>query len=750
MFKLSSSFSGKTATNSNDEVKNDSGVIDDSNGIDLSSDDIEQSASSFSKSRLINPEWSDQHTDSKSSDDPVDELNPESVRWFYKNFSDKQWTEFNGYDSLRIEEKYRKLTDIELKIFSNCVRNLKPNNDRSANSSPVPFDSPKKSVKLESTYRSIQGPELSPCSDVEERVVVRGGLYEVDVLQRTCASIFWPGEESVITRGTWFYETNWQPLDLETCETLDRAHMTLFRGKRNSEYVVDTKSPKNALHTEMFVDYNVDWYAPHEVYLYSKATPTKIVRSFTQKLGGYFQKSTGSKLLRGYKEIATDIDRPRDITHLVFVVHGIGQKMDIGGRILHNTSLIRQTVASLQEKFFPMSTERAEFFPVEWRMSLTLDGGLVEAITPMNVVPLRNFLNSSAMDIMYYTSPIYSAEIQQGVINELNRLYSLFIERNPNTNTKVSVVAHSLGCVIVYDIITGWLPQGSHIDQNTAARRDTDVISGKSRLKFNVDNFFCLGSPLSVFLALRFPRGQHGYHLFPPSLCNRLYNIFHLSDPVAYRLEPLVVREYCKIAPLQIRAHNALQRTPYSEMPLELIVQQDKEKDTSAGSTPAPTPKDESSVSPTDTPIRERGWSIWSLVRGHKNQEGTSSPQQMDSPTQGLEHRLDYVLRSSSVGISYWSAMTSHTGYWSNPDVAYFILTQIFPDLEENIELCGANCSSNTYNSVSANSNNSGGPNISGVNNLPTNSTTNLSNTSSNNVISPTDDDKFNKIDMSA
>lgn len=50
-----------------------------------------------------------------------------------------------------------------------------------------------------------------------------------------------------------------------------------------------------------------------------------------------------------------------------------------------------------------------------------------------------------------------------------------------------------------------------------------------------IDNFFCLGSPLSVFLALRVPKGQHGYHLFPPTLCNRLYNIFHLTDPVAYR-----------------------------------------------------------------------------------------------------------------------------------------------------------------------------------------------------------------------
>lgn len=69
---------------------------------------------------------------------------------------------------------------------------------------------------------------------------------------------------------------------------------------------------------------------------------------------------------------------------------------------------------------------------------------------------------------MYYTSPLYSAEIQQGLTKELNRLYSMFVERNPNSDVKVSVVAHSLGCVIVYDIITGWMPRVSNTKDSTS------------------------------------------------------------------------------------------------------------------------------------------------------------------------------------------------------------------------------------------------------------------------------------------
>lgn len=39
----------------------------------------------------------------------------------------------------------------------------------------------------------------------------------------------------------------------------------------------------------------------------------------------------------------------------------------------------------------------------------TLD--IVEAITPQKLITLRNMLNSSAMDIMYYTSPLYGEEV---------------------------------------------------------------------------------------------------------------------------------------------------------------------------------------------------------------------------------------------------------------------------------------------------------------------------------------------------
>ncbi|KAJ4444723.1 hypothetical protein ANN_06520 [Periplaneta americana] len=126
-----------------------------------------------------------------------------------------------------------------------------------------------------------------------------------------------------------------------------------------------------------------------------------------------------------------------------------------------------------------------------------------------------------------------------------------------------------------------------------------------------IDNLFCMGSPLSVFLALRLRDPQAPGHvetILPPSLCNNFYNVFHPSDPVAYRMEPLLLRDYSRIAPLQIQAYNAVTHVDYSDMPLEPLL---PEIASSATNTTAATTKrreglDElESDSPSNTPSKD-------------------------------------------------------------------------------------------------------------------------------------------------
>lgn len=69
-------------------------------------------------------------------------------------------------------------------------------------------------------------------------------------------------------------------------------------------------------------------------------------------------------------------------------------------------------------------------------------------------------------------------KITKGLTEELNRLYSLFCSRNPGFEErggKVSIVSHSLGCVIAYDIITGWDPVHFCLQELCAVEEDQDM-----------------------------------------------------------------------------------------------------------------------------------------------------------------------------------------------------------------------------------------------------------------------------------
>lgn len=128
----------------------------------------------------------------------------------------------------------------------------------------------------------------------------------------------------------------------------------------------------------------------------------------------------------------------------------------------------------------------------------------VDSITPDKVRGLRDLLNSSAMDIMYYNSPLYRDEVRvthslgslllheascctealsllqitRGLTQELNRLYTLFCSRNPEFEErggKVSIVSHSLGCVITYDIMTGWDPVRFCLHEHQAVEEQLEL-----------------------------------------------------------------------------------------------------------------------------------------------------------------------------------------------------------------------------------------------------------------------------------
>ncbi|NXB24226.1 DDHD1 Phospholipase, partial [Rhagologus leucostigma] len=656
----------------------------------------------------------------------VRELGAEEVRWFYRE-DRKTWKPFIGYDSLRIELAFRALG-------------------------------------------SGGGGAGEPAA--VEPVCVRSGLYEVDVASAESYPVYWNQTEKIpVMRGQWFIDGTWQPLEEEESNLIEQEHLNRFKGQQLQEsFDMEISKPvdgKEAIHSLKLSRNHVDWHSVDEVYLYSDATTSKIARTVTQKLGFSKASSSGTRLHRGYVEEATLEDKPPQTSHIVFVVHGIGQKMD-QGRIIKNTAMMRDTARKVEEKYFSNLATHVEFLPVEWRSKLTLDGDTVDSITPDKVRGLRDMLNSSAMDIMYYTSPLYRDELVKGLQQELNRLYSLFCSRNPEFEEKggkVSIVSHSLGCVITYDIMTGWNPvrlyeqllqkeEEEELEERWMSYEEqrlleelyitkqrlreieerlhelkASTISKPPVLKFKVENFFCMGSPLAVFLALRGIRpGTSGSqdHILPRTICNRLLNIFHPTDPVAYRLEPLILKHYSNISPVQIHWYNTANPLPYEHMKPSFL--NPTKEPTSAPDTESAS----AAPSPTTSPVmvrRHYGESITNIGKasilgaasigkglggmlfsrfgrssatsqtmetGKDGPEGdekkattVGSPPLPHSssgflePTVELEHRIDFELREGLVESRYWSAVTSHTAYWSSLDIALFLLTFMYKQDQE-------------------------------------------------------------------
>ncbi|KAL0967614.1 hypothetical protein UPYG_G00254480 [Umbra pygmaea] len=571
----------------------------------------------------------------------VTELGPEEVRWFYKE-DKKTWKPFVGHDSLKIEIIYRKLCKLnpcKVKSRSPTIEPAHPSGSATLADPETEDVAEGGADQKEPTTGHPEGGGNGGCVNVEvdldsisvniEAVCVRGGLYEVDVKEKECYPVYWNQQDRIpVMRGQWFIDGTWLPLEEDESDLIELEHLARFRGQQMRETyetatevlttTVDSKDGKGdsmatqsllshlqSIHSLKLSRSHVDWHSVDEVYLYSDATTSKIARTVTQRLGFSKAGSSGTRLHRGYVEEAAPEDTPPETTHIVFVVHGIGQKMD-QGRIIRNTSMMRDAARKMEEKHFAdRSTEHVEFLPVEWRSKLCLDGDTVDSITPDKVRGLRDMLNSSAMDIMYYTSPLYRDEITRGLTQELNRLYTLFCKRNPDfeENGKVSIVSHSLGCVITFDIMTGWDPvrfhhKGTDLDEmhgcwssyeerclqeelrltrlrlrdlesQFSALQSPSSEGFSSALKFKVENFFCMGSPLAVFLALRGIRPGNNVtqdHILPKSICQRLFNIFHPTDPVAYRLEPLILKNYSNISPVQIHWYNTSSPTPYDQI----------------------------------------------------------------------------------------------------------------------------------------------------------------------------------------
>ncbi|WVZ95480.1 hypothetical protein U9M48_041240 [Paspalum notatum var. saurae] len=294
-------------------------------------------------------------------------------------------------------------------------------------------------------------------------VPVKGGLYEVDLMRRHCFPVYWNGENRRVLRGHWFARKgglDWIPLREDVSEQLELAyncqvwHRRKFQPSGLFAARVDLQGSTPDLHA-LFTGEDDTW----EAWLVFDTGPK--LGSNTIKLRRGFSSSESSKpsqdeLRQQKEEEMDDYCSQVPVGHLVFMVHGIGQRLE-KANLVDDVVDFRRVTANLAERYltpYQRSTQRVLFIPCQWRKGLKLSGEhTVEKITLDGVKGLRVALGATVHDVLYYMSPIYCQHIIDSVSNQLNKLYMKFLKRNPGYSGKVSLYGHSLGSVLSYDIL---------------------------------------------------------------------------------------------------------------------------------------------------------------------------------------------------------------------------------------------------------------------------------------------------------
>ena len=198
----------------------------------------------------------------------------------------------------------------------------------------------------------------------------------------------------------------------------------------------------------------------------------------------------------------------------------------------------------------------------------------------------KDMYDYTVPDCLAYLNPRFRPRILETITHQMNMIVTKLTLENPRFKGKVSLVTHSLGTVITYDLLTrqrhenfDWRldcaleavenirrnhPDGllgafeDHVEHqgNLAERFLRPSVGGGSelfgagtpeasqeidnnylQLIFPVKNYFLFGSPLGLFGATYF---EEPFIRSKLPTVGDFFNVFHPSDLVANRLEPLI------------------------------------------------------------------------------------------------------------------------------------------------------------------------------------------------------------------
>ncbi|KAF5287235.1 hypothetical protein FQR65_LT12279 [Abscondita terminalis] len=547
------------------------------------------------------------------------------------------------------------------------------------------------SLALENAFTSAA---LSP----DTVIPTNGGRYDVNILRREKYPVYWKDPPTEVRRCSWFSKGNTKgrfvPYEENIATMLEEEYRTAFE---TNSWNGTIKLPNGDA---------VTFYGPDVLVLLPPMPPVDHWGNTAQ-----IQPATRS-IKRGMDEFNIDEGEPVKIDHLLFVVHGIGSVCDLKFRSVQEvvdefrTIALQLVLTHYRSSCETNTTSRIEVLPISWYGSLHSEGTGIDQklknITLKSIPRLRDFTNTTLLDILFYSSPAYCQTITSAVINNLNSIYSLFCERNPTFQGGVSLVGHSLGSLILFDILSHEKTEAEYDNVEGAGGKDNaqeapslNTTEGTkvlySHLKFKPTSFFALGSPIGMFITVR-GLDKLGSDFALPT-CDLFFNIFHPYDPVAYRIESLINPELANIKPVLIphhkgrkRMHLELKETMYrvsSDLKQKVM---DSMKYTwnsifqmaMFGRQGGGHSNLEAEV---DRVLEEQ------IAKGENRSEDVSVVEEekieFDLGVLNKGRRVDYVLQEAPFEIfnEYVFAVTSHLCYWESEDTILFILKEIYTSM---------------------------------------------------------------------
>lgn len=236
----------------------------------------------------------------------------------------------------------------------------------------------------------------------KQRITTDGGRFDVDLPARTRTPVYWKGESNEVRRCSWFYkvDSRFIPYEEGIADLLEHEYQEALS---TNDWHRRVELPNGE--QVVFHDANVIVHFQQKATPDSWGTPSSPI-------------SKPRVVKRGIDDFQIDDGDCDKVDHLLFMVHGIGSVCDLKFRTVEEVvdefrSIAQQLIqAHYRSAYDDGEVGRVEVLPVSWWNSLHSDESGIDqklkSITLESIPKLRSFTNETLLDVLFYTSPVFS------------------------------------------------------------------------------------------------------------------------------------------------------------------------------------------------------------------------------------------------------------------------------------------------------------------------------------------------------